>query len=49
MLRISLNKNKQTNNLYYYIQIENFACFDTKWKEKKKLLHKIMHYDNKDV
>ena len=29
MLPISLNKNKQTNNLYYYSQIENFTCFDS--------------------
>ena len=45
----STNKNKQTNNLYYYSQIEDFTCFDSFWKEKKKSLHKIMHYDNKDV
>ena len=43
-----LNNN---NNVYCYIQIEIFTCFDSYWKENKKLLHKIMHYDNtlKDV
>ena len=38
-----LNNN---NNVYCYIQIEIFTCFDSYWKENKKLLHKIMHYDN---